>query len=123
MSPVLTCTGLDAGYVAGRPVLRNVDISLEAGTVLALLGPNGAGKTTLLDAISGYARATGSVELGGRRLDALKPYQRSRAGMGRTFPLIASSKVVLPAPFGPIRPTISPGKTSKLTSLLATTPP
>jgi len=43
--------------------------------------------------------------------------------LARAYPLIASSKVVLPAPFGPIRPTISPGKTSKLTSSLATTPP
>jgi len=66
MSPVLTCTGLDAGYVAGRPVLRNVDISLEAGTVLALLGPNGAGKTTLLLTIAGLQPPlAGHIGLGG----------------------------------------------------------
>ena len=34
MSPVLTCSGVDAGYVPGRPVVRNVDLSLEPGTVL-----------------------------------------------------------------------------------------
>ena len=46
MNAVLTCSGVDAGYVPGRPVLRDVNISLKAGQVLALLGPNGAGKTT-----------------------------------------------------------------------------
>jgi branched-chain amino acid transport system ATP-binding protein len=66
MSPVLTCNGLDAGYVPGRPVLRNVDISLEAGTVLALLGPNGAGKTTLLLTIAGLQPPlAGHIGLGG----------------------------------------------------------
>ena len=68
-------------------VVANEDVTFEVypGEIVGLIGPNGAGKTTLLDAISGYARATGSVELLGRKLDALKPYQRSRDGLGRTF--------------------------------------
>ena len=41
----------------------------------------------------------------------------------RTKPVTASMIVVLPAPFGPIRPTISPGRTSKVTPSTATTPP
>jgi branched-chain amino acid transport system ATP-binding protein len=66
MSAVLTCSGLDAGYVPGRPVLRNVDISVDKGTVLALLGPNGAGKTTLLLTIAGLQPPlAGHIELGG----------------------------------------------------------
>ena len=64
--PVLTCSGVNAGYVPGRPVVRNVDLSLEPGTVLALLGPNGAGKTTLMLTIAGLrAPLAGQIGLGG----------------------------------------------------------
>ena len=82
MSPVLTCTGLDAGYVAGRPVLRNVDISLEAGTVLALLGPNGAGKTTLLLTIAGLQPPlAGHIGLGGAPVRPGSPRAAVKAGL------------------------------------------
>src|ERR1700761_5290282 len=66
MSAVLTCSGLEAGYVPGRPVLRNVDFALEGGQVLALLGPNGAGKTTLMLTIAGLQPPlAGTIGLGG----------------------------------------------------------
>ena len=82
MSPVLTCTGLDAGYVAGRPVLRNVDISLEAGTVLAVLGPNGAGKTTLLLTIAGLQPPlAGHIGLGGAPVRSGSPRAAVKAGL------------------------------------------
>ena len=82
MSPVLTCSGLDAGYVAGRPVLRNVDISLEAGTVLALLGPNGAGKTTLLLTIAGLQPPlAGHIGLGGAPVRPGSPRAAVKAGL------------------------------------------
>jgi ABC-type branched-subunit amino acid transport system ATPase component/branched-subunit amino acid ABC-type transport system permease component len=82
--PLLTVSGVSVRYGG---VIANEDVSFEVfpGEIVGLIGPNGAGKTTLLDAISGYARATGSVELDGRKLDGLKPYRRSRDGMGRTF--------------------------------------
>jgi len=82
--PLLTVSGVGVRYGG---VIANEDVSFEVfpGEIVGLIGPNGAGKTTLLDAISGYARATGTVALRGRRLDALKPFQRSRGGMGRTF--------------------------------------
>jgi ABC-type branched-subunit amino acid transport system ATPase component len=68
-------------------VVANDDVSFEVvpGEIVGLIGPNGAGKTTLIDAVSGYARATGSVALLGRKLDGRKPFQRSRDGLGRTF--------------------------------------
>jgi len=82
--PLLTVSGVGVRYGG---VVANEDVSFEVlpGEIVGLIGPNGAGKTTLIDAISGYARATGSVELRGRKLDGLKPYQRSRGGLGRTF--------------------------------------
>ncbi|CAB4892084.1 unannotated protein [freshwater metagenome] len=43
--------------------------------------------------------------------------------LGVVKPLSASMHVVLPAPFGPIKPTMLPSATSKLTELSARTPP
>jgi branched-chain amino acid transport system ATP-binding protein len=82
MSPVLTCSGLDAGYVAGRPVLRNINISLEQGTVLALLGPNGAGKTTLMLTIAGLQPPLGGhIGLGGEPVRPGSPRAAVKAGL------------------------------------------
>jgi branched-chain amino acid transport system ATP-binding protein len=82
MSAVMTCSGLDAGYVRGRPVLRNLDLSLEAGTVLALLGPNGAGKTTLLLTIAGLQPPLGGhIGLGGAPVRPGSPRAAVKAGL------------------------------------------
>jgi len=82
VNAVLTCSGVDAGYVPGRPVLRDVNITLEAGQVLALLGPNGAGKTTLLLTIAGLqAPLAGSIGLGGVPMRPGSPRAAVRAGL------------------------------------------
>jgi branched-chain amino acid transport system ATP-binding protein len=82
MNAVLTCTGVDAGYVPGRPVLRDVNISLEAGQVLALLGPNGAGKTTLMLTIAGLQTPlAGSIGLGGVPVRPGSPRAAVKAGL------------------------------------------
>lgn len=54
---------------AGRPVLRNVGISVADGGALVLRGPNGVGKSTLLRALAGLLPAEGRILLDGRRLD------------------------------------------------------
>ncbi|AIY03205.1 ABC-type Mn/Zn transport systems, ATPase component [Arthrobacter sp. PAMC 25486] len=47
----------------GIPVLENVDIDLQGGSVTAIAGPNGAGKSTLIEILAGVRRAvTGTVE-------------------------------------------------------------
>ena len=82
MSPVLTCSAVDAGYVPGRPVVREVNISLEPGTVLALLGPNGAGKTTLMLTIAGLrAPLAGQIGLGGVPVRPGSPRAAVRSGL------------------------------------------
>lgn len=82
--PLLRVSGVGVRY--GAVVAnQNVSFDVNRGEIVGLIGPNGAGKTTLIDAISGYADATGSIEFLGRRLDGLKPHQRSRRGLGRTF--------------------------------------
>jgi ABC-type branched-subunit amino acid transport system ATPase component/ABC-type branched-subunit amino acid transport system permease subunit len=72
----------------GVVAVDNVDIDVAERTIVGLIGPNGAGKTTLIDAVSGFAPATGTVTLDGQRLDGLKPHQRIRTGLGRTFQAI-----------------------------------
>jgi branched-chain amino acid transport system ATP-binding protein len=78
---VLDIVGVSAGF--GRSVvLRDVDLVVPSGGVVALLGPNGAGKTTLLRVASGLLRpSAGSVRLGDRDVTGWKPYKRRRAGL------------------------------------------
>jgi len=54
--------------------------------IAGLIGPNGAGKTTLLNVLSGFVQPVeGSVSLNGVTLLTLKPLQRVRAGLRRSF--------------------------------------
>ena len=46
MPPVITVENLEFSY-GTAPVLRGLDLSVEAGEIVCLLGPNGVGKTTL----------------------------------------------------------------------------
>ena len=46
---------------AGRPVLADVDLTIDAGEFIGVFGPNGAGKTTLLQAILGLLRPSAGV--------------------------------------------------------------
>ncbi len=65
--------------------LVDVDLEVERGQLVGLIGPNGAGKTTFIDAITGFTRASGGVELEGRDLTGLAPHERARAGLARTW--------------------------------------
>jgi ABC-type branched-subunit amino acid transport system ATPase component/ABC-type branched-subunit amino acid transport system permease subunit len=69
----------------GVVAVDDVSVRVDAGSVVGLIGPNGAGKTSVIDAVTGFARPAGSIELAGRRLDGLPPHARVRAGLARTF--------------------------------------
>ena len=78
---LLTVAGLSAGYGAIR-VLRQVDLGVEAGEVVALVGPNGAGKSTLLKALSGMIPKTaGRVTFGGEDITRLTTQACGRRGL------------------------------------------
>jgi branched-chain amino acid transport system ATP-binding protein len=68
---------------AGLTIVRGASLHVRAGEVVALLGANGAGKTTLLEGISGAVPVTsGRIVLDGERIDRLRPWRRSRRGLG-----------------------------------------
>src|SRR5262245_36254319 len=82
--PALVIEHLTVRY-GGVIAVSDVSLEVEAGTVIGLIGPNGAGKTSLIDAVTGFARAEGSVRLCGDQIDELKPHARVRKGLARTF--------------------------------------
>lgn len=87
MSRRLAIEGLTAGFY-GVPVLRGVDLAVEAGTITGLIGPNGAGKSTLFNVVSGLYRPTGGrVTLGGEDVTGLAPDRLVAAGLVRSFQL------------------------------------
>ena len=78
---VLSLERLTAGYDQAA-VIRDVELDVGAGEVVALLGPNGAGKTTALRAISGLVKPMGGrVLLEGDDLARVSPSARARRGI------------------------------------------
>lgn len=78
----LTVQGIGKSY-NGRPVLRDISLSVNRGEVVGLLGPNGAGKTTCFYSITGLiAPDHGRVELDGTDITYLPMYRRARMGIG-----------------------------------------
>ena len=69
----------------GLVAVSDVDFAVPREKVVSLIGPNGAGKTTFIDAISGFVRYRGRVELDGHDLTGAPPHARARRGLARTW--------------------------------------
>ncbi len=70
----------------GFTAIRDVDVTVERGTVHAVIGPNGAGKTTLFNVISGVLPPTaGRVVFDGTDITGWRADRVTRAGLARTF--------------------------------------
>jgi branched-chain amino acid transport system ATP-binding protein len=90
--PLLQLHRVSKSYGALK-VTDDISLAVKAGETLGILGPNGAGKTTLFNLITGDARCdAGRVSFEAADITPLKPHQRCRAGIGRSYQV--------PQPFG-----------------------
>lgn len=81
MTPAICITDLNKVYDSGFQALRNINLEIKSGEIIALLGPNGAGKTTLISTICGIVNpSSGRVLVDG--LDIQTDYRQTRAKIG-----------------------------------------
>ncbi|MFN6979753.1 MAG: ABC transporter ATP-binding protein [Gemmobacter sp.] len=79
---ILAVAGLEAGYVPGLPILRDVSLTLATGSLTVIIGPNGAGKSTLIKAIAGLVPVSGGrVTLAGRDITGIRPDEMGPLGL------------------------------------------
>jgi ABC-2 type transport system ATP-binding protein len=81
MPHIIQVDRLSKTYASGFQALRNVQLDIRRGEILALLGPNGAGKTTLISVVCGIVNASeGTVLVNGH--DNVKDYRAARDLIG-----------------------------------------
>jgi ABC-2 type transport system ATP-binding protein len=81
MTAIISISNLSKTYEGGFQALKQVNLDIKEGEILALLGPNGAGKTTLISVICGLVSPTsGSVSVGG--FDIIAEYRQARSQIG-----------------------------------------
>lgn len=79
--PILTVTDLNKTYEGGFQALKDVNLEIAKGEILALLGPNGAGKTTLISTICGIVRpSSGTVKVAG--FNIVTEFRKTRSLIG-----------------------------------------
>ncbi|MDX8401677.1 MAG: Fe-S cluster assembly ATPase SufC [Mariprofundaceae bacterium] len=74
--------------VDGKPILKGVDLTVNAGEVHAIMGPNGSGKSTLSNVLAGrpgYEVTRGEVRYKGKDLLAMPPEERAWDGVFLAF--------------------------------------
>lgn len=80
-NPILRITALNKFYSGGFQALKDINLQIEKGEILALLGPNGAGKTTLISVVCGIVNpSSGSVSVDG--FDIIKDFRKTRSIIG-----------------------------------------
>jgi Fe-S cluster assembly ATP-binding protein len=87
MTPLLEIRNLQA-EIAGRKILRGLDLTVNAGEIHAIMGPNGAGKSTLSYVLAGkpgYEITGGEVLFKGEDLLAMSPDERAAKGVFLAF--------------------------------------
>jgi zinc transport system ATP-binding protein len=113
MSPVIEVTR-GGVTLSGRPILRDIDLSIDAGEVVAVLGANGSGKSTLVKAVLGLLpMSTGEVRLFGQPLEEFDAWRRlgyvpQRSTISQGVPatvreVVAAGRLARRRPFQPPR--------------------
>ncbi len=83
--PLLQVLNVSKSF-GGVKALDNVSLRVERGSLTLLIGPNGSGKTTLLNIVSGVLSPdAGKVLFKGIDITHLKPHERFRLGIARSF--------------------------------------
>jgi ABC-2 type transport system ATP-binding protein len=81
LSVIISVESLVKVYDNEFPAVKNLNLNINKGEIIALLGPNGAGKTTLISTICGLASITsGSIKV--NNLDVIKDYRKTREIIG-----------------------------------------
>jgi len=81
MKPIISIKNLCKTYKTGFEALKNINLEVEKGEILALLGPNGAGKTTLISTICGIVSpSSGHITVAGK--DIIKDFRQTREMIG-----------------------------------------
>ena len=81
MSSIVSIKDLSKTYNSGLVALKNINLDIKKGEILALLGPNGAGKTTLISTICGIVSpSSGSVTVDGN--DIITDFRKTRQMIG-----------------------------------------
>jgi ABC-2 type transport system ATP-binding protein len=79
--PIIRIRDLHKTYDSGFQALKQVNLDIRRGEILALLGPNGAGKTTLISIICGIVRPSGGeIHVAGH--DIAREYRAARSMIG-----------------------------------------
>ena len=78
--------------IDGKPILKGLSLTVNAGEIHAIMGPNGAGKSTLgyvLGGRPGYEVTAGAITFAGQDLLELEPHERAAAGvfLGFQYPV------------------------------------
>ena len=78
---MISIKGLNKTYDGGFQALKDINLDIARGEIIALLGPNGAGKTTLISAVCGIVKpSSGSVTVDGN--DIVKDFRKTRSIIG-----------------------------------------
>ena len=80
-APLLEMRGIDKSF-AGVHAVKNIDLTLHRGEVLALLGENGAGKSTLIKVLGGaHSADKGELLINGEAINISRPVEAQEAGI------------------------------------------
>ncbi|NLM04811.1 MAG: ABC transporter ATP-binding protein [Clostridiales bacterium] len=70
----------------GLTAVKDFNLEIDEGEIVALIGPNGAGKTTAFNMITGvYPPTEGEIIFNGQNITGIKPHEITKSGMARTF--------------------------------------